>query len=55
MKTKVKTALLSVLGIWIVLMAAAACHREPGPSKRDAGSDVGPGPQLVGKRHSRLP
>ena len=32
MKTKVKTALLSVLGIWIVLMAAAACHREPGPS-----------------------
>ena len=32
MKTKVKTALLSVIGIWIVLMAAAACHREPGPS-----------------------
>ena len=32
MKTKVKTALLSVIGIWTVLMAAAACQSGPGPS-----------------------
>ena len=29
-KTKVKPALLSVIGIWTVLMAA--CQSEPGPS-----------------------
>ena len=32
MKTKVKTALLSLMGIWTVLMAAAACQSELGPS-----------------------
>ncbi len=32
MKTKVKTILLSLIGIWIVLMAAAACQSESGPS-----------------------
>ena len=32
MKTIVKTALLSVIGIWTVLMAAAACQSEPGLS-----------------------
>ncbi len=32
MKTKAKTALLSVIGILTVLMAAAACQSEPGPS-----------------------
>ena len=31
MKTKVKTALLSFIGIWTVLMAAAACQSESGP------------------------
>ena len=29
-KTKVKTALLSVMCIWIALLAAAACQSEPG-------------------------
>ena len=33
MKTKIETTLLfSVIGIWIVLMAAAACQSGPGPS-----------------------
>ena len=32
MKATVKTALLSVVGIWIVLVAAVACQSEPGPS-----------------------
>ncbi len=32
MKTTFKIALLSLLGIWIVLMAAAGCRGEPGPS-----------------------
>ena len=32
MKAKVKTALLSVISIWTVLMATASCQSEPGPS-----------------------
>ena len=32
MKTSVKAALLTVIGIWTVLMAAAACQSESGPS-----------------------
>ena len=32
MKTNVKTALLTVIGIWTVLMAAATCQSEPRPS-----------------------
>ena len=32
MKTKVKTALLSAIGIWIVLLGATACQNEPRPS-----------------------
>ena len=30
--TSVKTALISLAGIWIVLLVFAACQREPGPS-----------------------
>ena len=30
--TSVKTALISLAGIWTVLLAAAACQNEPGPS-----------------------
>ena len=40
MKTKVKTALLSVIGTWIVLMGAS-CRNEPGPS--DTMSEVASG------------
>ena len=32
MMTSVKTALISLAGIWIVLLVFAACQREPGPS-----------------------
>ena len=32
MKTRMKTALISLAGIWIVLLVFAACQREPGPS-----------------------
>ena len=32
MNTTFKTALISLICIWIVLMAAAACRGEPGPS-----------------------
>ncbi len=32
MKTSVKAALLTVIGIWTVPMAAAACQSESGPS-----------------------
>ena len=32
MKTRVKTALISLAGIWTVLLVAAACQRESGPS-----------------------
>ena len=32
MMTSVKTALISLAGIWTVLLAAAACQDEPGPS-----------------------
>ena len=33
MNTTFKTALISLICIWIVLMAAAACRGEPGASK----------------------